>query len=77
MLLGSGARRLAGFRVGTNLQFIKKQIKYLGSEVKQVVSVYTWSDVHQMPRKIISVCGVTSFIFHVYIWILILIIQWP
>ena len=74
MLLGSGARRLAGFRVGTNLQFVKKQIKYLGSKVKQVVSVYTWSDVHQMLRKIISVCG---FIFHVYIWILILIIQWP
>lgn len=43
MLLGSGASRLGGCRIGTKLQVIKKkkkQAKYLESEVKQAVSMY-------------------------------------
>lgn len=40
MLLGSSASILGGYKVGTKLQFVKKQAKYLGSEVKQAVSVY-------------------------------------
>ena len=69
ILLGSSASILGGYKVGAKLQFVKKQAKYLGSEVKQAVSVYAWSDVHQMLRKIISVCDVTGFIFPLYIYI--------